>query len=371
MSSSIESSHTQQSSISAGSISLLKSAKNTKENSPYLPYRNILLAPHRVKELSQLRAHVAVLDTAVCWGSILCALMLCALIPTWWMVLIAIPLIGTRYYGLFIIAHDGFHRRIFKNSNWNDLFADLLLCAPVGAITRINKRNHLGHHSHFASEVDPDRYKYRCFGKTTVIELFSALSGVGSVIRNLSNVYLRRAKTENVLEGADPAESEGYKARDLAILAFDQILIIGGLSYFIGWWAYPVLWLFPVYIFAYLGDTVRSFCEHSHPQHDTAADEHRLITYVSGPIERLFFSPMNMNLHTTHHLWPSIPYYNLPQADKEVRAACDLLRIGADKLEWRKSYIGYLLTYIRKLPLVECRGTQAEAALLKAGTGQI
>jgi fatty acid desaturase len=110
------------------------------------------------------------------------------------------------------------------------------------------------------------------------------------------------------------------------------------------------MWLVPVYFFTYLGDSIRSFAEHSHPEADDLADEHRLITDVSSPVERMFFAPMNMNVHAAHHLWVSIPYYNLPKADALMRA-----HPLARDLEWRRSYVGYLIRYALALPLEECR----------------
>jgi fatty acid desaturase len=68
----------------------------------------------------------------------------------------------------------------------------------------------------------------------------------------------------------------------------------------------------------------------------------------------MFLSPMNMNCHAAHHLWVSIPYYNLPLADVEMRA-----HPLAAQLEWRRSYAGYLVRYALALPLDECRITTA------------
>jgi fatty acid desaturase len=126
--------------------------------------------------------------------------------------------------------------------------------------------------------------------------------------------------------------------------------LIIGLSLAIGWWAWPMLWLAPVYAFTFLADNLRSFAEHSHPEPDTAADRHRLITFVSNPLERLLLAPMNMNFHAIHHLWASIPYYNLPKADHELRG-----KSATAGLEWRRSYLGYLWRYWRALPLHECK----------------
>src|SRR5262249_35456749 len=142
-----------------------------------------------------------------------------------------------------------------------------------------------------------------------------------------------------------------YTARDLAVIGCWQAALIAGLSLAIGWWAWPLLWLTPIYVFTFLADNLRSFAEHSHPESDAAADQHRLITFVSNPLERLFLAPMNMNYHAVHHLWTSIPYYNLPQADQELRG-----QSAAAGLEWRRSYLGYLWRYGRALPLPECKG---------------
>ena len=32
----------------------------------------------------------------------------------------------------------------------------------------------------------------------------------------------------------------------------------------------------------------------------------------AGPVEAFFLSPFNINYHTAHHLFPSVPWYNLP-----------------------------------------------------------
>jgi fatty acid desaturase len=50
-----------------------------------------------------------------------------------------------------------------------------------------------------------------------------------------------------------------------------------------------------------------------------------------------------MNFHAVHHLWPGIPYYNLSEADRLMRA-----NAGHDpRLVVRDSYVAYLLHYLR------------------------
>ncbi len=87
------------------------------------------------------------------------------MLPSWLTVVPAILIVGTRYYALAIIGHDGLHRRMFPDQWTNDLFNDLLIMGPIGAITRVNRLNHIEHHRITASTADPDRHKYLHDGK--------------------------------------------------------------------------------------------------------------------------------------------------------------------------------------------------------------
>jgi fatty acid desaturase len=324
--------------------------------SPYHPYRSTLLSPDRIRALSELRPMRAVVDTMLAWLVIIGAWTAVALYTRWWMVLLAIPIIGARYYALFIIGHDGLHRRLFRGREANDLFNDLCIIGPLAAITRLNNKNHLRHHQMLGSDDDPDRHRHACFNKTDLHELFAFLVGASSIIRSARNVFRRQAKTATA-EPATEQSGSSYTLRDIAIILGWQVVLIGGLTTSIGWWAYPLLWLVPVYWFTYLGDNLRSFCEHSQPEADDRADEHRLITFVSNPVERWFVAPMNMNYHAAHHLWVSIPYYNLPRADREM-----MRHPEARHIEVRGSYVGYVVRYALALPLAGCGVMNADAA---------
>src|SRR5688572_51988 len=124
--------------ISTRSAALSSVAQAASGTSVYQVYRSTLLSSQRVRELSRLRPWRPMWDALRMWVIIVAAWVLVAWQPTWWTVLIAIPLVGTRYYGLFVIGHDGLHRRLFSDPRHNDLFCDLLIFGPIGAITRIN-----------------------------------------------------------------------------------------------------------------------------------------------------------------------------------------------------------------------------------------
>ncbi len=319
---------------------------------PYIPHRQNLLTSDEVRELSCLRPWRVLRDMSIQWIIILTAWTTVALWTHWWVVALLLPIIGTRHYALHILAHDGFHRRLFANFWWNDLFTDMFLVCPAFGVTHVNMGNHQLHHRNLARASDPDRHKYTSSTKTTRFETLLYLMGFSSLGPLLRNVFGIGAETpSNESKGeTSKKKKESFNLRDICLLLLWQGGMITGLSYFIGWWAYPALWLLPVYVFSYCGDLARQWLEHCHPEPDDIADQHRLITYSSNPLERMFYAPMNMNLHIAHHLWTSIPYYNLPKADRLIQE-----RNTAPELIWRKSYVGTMLSYFRALPLPECR----------------
>ena len=310
----------------------------------YAPYRKTALDPDALSRLSGLKPGIAVRDTLLAWAQIILAWTACALWTHWWVVLAAIPVIGTRYYSLFIIGHDGLHRRIFPSAGANDLWNDWLVLGPIGAITRLNRHNHLVHHRMLALPEDPDRYKYTHAGRGTVVGTLWRLTGLPFLLRALSNVFLA-SRDDAGVQRAVPRHR--YRLRDVAILGAWQCVLIGGLSAAIGWWAYPVLWLLPVYVFVFAADLSRVFLEHASLEDDLAADsKNRLVTYAAPAWERVLLAPMNMNYHAAHHLWTAIPYYHLPAADALLRAS----PARDDRLVWRTSYFGFLIEYLRVLP---------------------
>ena len=305
--------------------------------------RSELLAPEDVRELSRLRPRRVVFDTAAAWALILLAWGVAAASDSVLVRGLAACLVGNRYYALFIIGHDGMHRRLLPSPRANDLFADLCLLGPVGAVTRINNRNHLEHHRRLAAPDDPDRHKYGVGNKAAPWAFALFLSGLSTFLRSMAHVFI----TPPAAPGTEAAAGRDRRgARDAIIPAGWQVVLFGGLTAAFGWWGYVAFWLAPVYVFAFLADNLRSFAEHSHPEPDAAADRHRLITYRSSPVERFFIAPMQMNHHAAHHLWPSIPYYNLARADRAIRS-----RGREMGLVWRGSYLAYLRRYLRALPL--------------------
>jgi fatty acid desaturase len=301
----------------------------------YQPLRSEILSPEQTRLLHQHRPLIPIIDTAIDWIFIIMAWCIVALWPSVWTVLLAVPIVGSRFYGLHIIAHDGVHKRLFKNQIVNDLFCDLFVHAPILCITRLSRNNHLDHHSDICSETDPDRHKYVHARKDTPMGFVAFMSGLGNLVPTLRNLTTSKKQDGKI--------ALAYRPVEIVLIVAWQLALFVGLTWGIGWWAYPVLWLLPIYVFTMLGGLLRVFCEHSMLVDDGTADATmRLISFTSNPLERAVFAPHNMHLHAAHHLWPSIPYYNLPDADRVLRAST-----YADRCVWRGSYIAYLWRYAR------------------------
>jgi len=316
----------------------------------YEPYRSSLLTRDELLGLYALRATRIVADTLCTWFWILLAWVGVAFYPYWWSAVVAILVIGTRFYALLIIAHDGLHRRLFKTVKSNDLWNDLLILGSIGAITRLNRINHMKHHRELALRTDPDRFKYTRSGRETPMKFLLSLTCVPLLVKAIRNVLvpgpaMRMGSEERAVGSTRVSGSSRYHLRDVAIIVIWQVLLIGGLSFSIGWWAYPVLWIVPV-TFALCCDILRVFCEHSQLTDDDDADSSmRLVSYDANLIERVVFAPNNMNHHIAHHLWPAIPYYNLPKAERMIKPKLE----RNSQLVWRSSYFWHITNYWRWL----------------------
>jgi fatty acid desaturase len=308
----------------------------------YHPFRQALLKRDELRDLNRLRFRRVVGDTLFLWAQIFASWAVAANTHYTWLIILCACFAGNRYYSLYIIGHDGLHRRIHNDPKINDLWTDIFLIGPLGAVVHRNRRNHMIHHSALATDSDPDKYKYCGRQGQNKTRFYASFSAIPFLWRALRNVYLRRTDIPQ-----STAAINSYNMRDVAILLTVQLSLLTGLTCLFGWWGFFAMWLIPVYIFTFCADMARVFCEHSIPKRDSEGlFPDRLVTFRSNILERTFFAPMNMNHHVAHHLWPSIPYYNLPTAtallEKNLHdEAFQLTQIPSS----RQLYLQYIIEY--------------------------
>jgi len=310
----------------------------------YQPYRSLLFNKNDIDFVNKLRPIIVVKDTLISWGIIIIAIYIAYLFKNNNSILILISLtIGTQIYSLMIIGHDGLHRRLFNKVWQNDIWNDLFILGSMGAITRINRQNHIQHHLRLSLKSDPDRYKYQTSGRNRKLTFILKLTGLTQIFSSFKNIYLIQNNKKIKKKNIDKAKNS-YCLRDIFILIFWQIFLIYLLTNIFGYKGYFLFWIFPL-IFASSCDMARVFCEHSRPKDDIIADKSlRLINIKANLFERLILAPHNMNLHAVHHIWPSIPYYNLKCAAKILDSK--IVNHKA-RIIWMPSYINIIIRFLK------------------------
>lgn len=268
-----------------------------------------LIDPAIVRELSRLSEGRSLFKIALQWCGIVCATALC--LHFWHPVLyiLTVAFIGARQHALAIMVHDGAHYRLAKNRQLNDAISELLCAWPLLLTTTHRYRqNHLEHHLHLNSEADPDlarkqtsewRFPQRpakLFGRLCAYAL-----GWGA-IASLKIISSFKGK---------PASPLFRIGRILFILT-----AAGATTAVSGWRIVLMFWIVPLLTWTQLILHIRSIAEHFAIPKASARSAHQDVfsgtrTTKLTLLDRLFIGPRAMGYHLEHHLFPSVPLYNL------------------------------------------------------------
>lgn len=281
------------------------------------------------------------------WLQILILLILYMWHPTWLVLLFVFIVIGSRQYSLLILLHDAQHRLLNSNRKINDRVATWLLAAPAGVIFTKSRLNHMQHHQNLGiADGDPDFPLY-CIKepepKDTSLKL--VLHFLHQIfLGKFQRVFFTNNKNNKQITNNVRTSTMPHATELIAILVCQSIIFscftIAGY-----WYAYFCLWILPLIIVASFLNDVRIFCEHSNPQDELDKDKGLLISYLSTPIERFFFSPHHMNYHAEHHFFPFIPHYHLPK----VRRALNIIPEYQNQIQWRRGYCAHMKNFIKNI----------------------
>jgi fatty acid desaturase len=290
----------------------------------------------RLRELAHKRPGRVILDALRSYAIILCAFWLLYVEPR--AAVLCFLMIGTQQYALYILGHDGTHSNLARDRSWNDRLTTAFLYAPFGTQVRSAREGHLKHHRTLGTEEDPDRKIHTSANKRTSSEFVVFLLGLTTLPMVLGRVLAFKGRGTVTPTVSSPGG--GLRARVPVLIA--QALVFAAIWALFPAWYYLVFWMLPVYSMVFLSDQLRAFCEHAQLHlSDAEGDAQRLTTFRPNWLERTLFAPHNMCHHAEHHLWPFIPYYNLPAAAALVR--------GCPEIEVRTSYAAYVLRHFRRL----------------------
>lgn len=258
-----------------------------------------------VKDLSQLQPWRTTLAIAADWLVIAAAIYASIASGSTWVYAIAVFVIAGRMHAMAVLIHDFAHYRWIRNKVVSEWVGDLLLAWPLMTTVDGYRQNHLAHHRHTNTENDPDfrdRLGVPAFTfPRSWHQVVLTFAGYAIAVRSILDImgFLRRFEAR-----PSPAYTCARIGFYIAVLlAFWWLDAIQGLFWY---WLLPFLTAFFAIMY------VRSVAEHF----GSMDYDHELTgtrTVIPHLWEKAIFAPHNVNYHLDHHLYPSVPFYNLPQ----------------------------------------------------------
>jgi fatty acid desaturase len=246
----------------------------------------------------------------------------------WWpnpLVLLAcILVIGTRQHALFVIAHDAAHYLLYENRLLNDIVGRA--CAMLQGLSMCTYRViHRMHHNNLYGELDPDTALHggyprgRAYLVRKLLKDLSGLTAWKTYAYFLGGAPALNTKTKVALR---PLDDTSQKLRDEA--RADRNMVIGfhiamlGIMAWSGYLLqYLVLWILPLVTVVQAILRLRAIAEHGATTDFSSPLTAARTNVAPAWLEWLIF-PHHVNYHIEHHLYASVPHYNLPALHREM-----------------------------------------------------
>jgi len=273
---------------------------------------------------SAWRATAAVLsDVAVI---ALAAAVALAFWPAPFVVLLCVLVIGTRQHALFVIAHDAAHYLLYENRRLNDFVGRA--AATVQGLSMCTYRViHRLHHNNLYGELDPDTALHGSYPRGraylvkkllkdltgfTTWKTYAYFLGGAPALNSATNVALRPLD-----DTSGKLRSEARSDRN-AVIAFHVVMLIvfAWSGYLV---QYLVLWILPLVTVVQAILRLRAIAEHGATTDFSSPLTAARTNVCPGWLEWLIF-PHHVNYHIEHHLYASVPHYNLPRLHREMAA---------------------------------------------------
>ncbi|NNE45775.1 MAG: hypothetical protein HKN37_03855 [Rhodothermales bacterium] len=254
-----------------------------------------------------------------------------------WVVLtfphLAVRILGTLWIGIVIhglanLMHEATHGNLFRKQSADRLLG--FLCgAPAFFSVTAYQVTHTLHHAHNRTDLDPDEFMNITNKKGVLSLLFYLWLFIGMFL------YLIHVPLTALLRGSNRDRRRIVTEYAIMFVVYGGVILA---SLRFGFWdAVVAVWLIPCLVAAFFGN-VRSWAEHMLTLKGHPLTESR--TVLSSKAFSLY--NVNLNYHAEHHLYPGMPWYNLPKLHKVLLP--EYKRIGTSIY---KSYAVFLFDAVR------------------------
>jgi fatty acid desaturase len=284
------------------------------------------------------------LDVVVTLASFVAVPVLFGWLPRWWTFAI-LALCAIRNFNCAAqLVHESDHGTLFRDPRLNrslgNLFAYLLGYTRTG-----HRAAHMDHHLYLNTDRDPDIIFSQPDASAAAMlkGLLSDLFFVSAIKR-----LLQYSQSDRATYSVSPwrrltARYFLRMAGTMIPVAVTQAVLLAVFTVAGGPWAYLLLHVLPIMTLYPLQIRVRSIAEHGFEAgyHPTSPQEAWMTrTSRLHVLERFIVAPFGQYLHYEHHVFPSIPNYNLSQVHR-------LLVAAGIPMPTNRSYFGFLLRKLR------------------------
>lgn len=290
-----------------------------------------MLRGEELRNLSKPSGWHSSASIALDWALIAGAFALPMLVPHPLAFVASFLLLSRQQLALAIVMHDGAHRRLFVSHKVNDWICQLTCAAPLFFSMYSYQKLHLKHHREPLAADDPDLSLiggYPISKGSFLRKIARDASGVSyfKFIRYFIHMA-RKPRTEKALKpekDLGPAELKGQgagKGLSLPVIVATMLAVNFAMwlaLFLLGHgWLYLFLWVLPAVTALQVLLRIRGIAEHAGYQ--PGPDQSRNARTVLPSFQTIVFAPHNVNFHIEHHLYPSVPFFRLPELHRILR----------------------------------------------------
>jgi fatty acid desaturase len=226
---------------------------------------------------------------------------------------------------LFVIAHEAAHYLLYENRRLNDLAGRA--CAMLQGLSMCTYRViHRLHHNNLYGELDPDTALHGGYPRGRVYLLRKLLKDLSGLTAWKTYAYfLGGAPALNTAtrKAVRPLDDTSQKLRDDARRDRNLVVVFHLSLFFFFLWAgylmqYLVLWVLPLVTVVQAILRLRAIAEHGATT-DFSSPLTAARTNLGPAWLRWALFPHNVGYHIEHHLYASVPQYNLPRLHAEMK----------------------------------------------------